>query len=287
MILVTGATGRVGTELVRELVARGEPVRAFVRDAAAVRSHFDPRVEIFEGDLDRPETIAAALEGADGVFLLTPSSEAQPAQERAVLEAVEWAGVEPIVKLSVLGADDASPLQLGRWHRAGERALEESGVEYTILRASSFMQNLYGMSGSIASDGAIYTAAQGGKVGMVDVRDIAAVAAAALTEEGHEGQTYVVTGPEAVSYGEAAAVLSRATGKRIEHVSVPREQLAASLQQAGLPEWYAEDMAALQEGFAAGRGETVTDVVRDVAKREPRTLEAFAQEHGAAIVGQA
>ena len=286
MILVTGATGKVGTELVRELVARGEPVRAFVRDAAAARSHFDPRVGIVEGDLDRPETIAAALEGADAVFLLTPSSEAQPAQERAVLEAVQGAGVEPIVKLSVLGADDASPLQLGRWHRASERALEESGVEYTILRPSSFMQNLHGMSGSIASEGAIYTAARGGTVGMVDVRDIAAVAAVALTEEGHEGQTYEVTGPEAVSYEQVAEALSRATGKRIEHVSVPPEQLAASLRQAGLPDWYAKDMAALQEGFAAGRGETVTDVVREVAKRDPRTLEAFAREYGAAIVGQ-
>ncbi len=164
--------------------------------------------------------------------------------------------------------------------------LRESGLDHTILRPTGFMQNTLAFAGSISSEGGFYAPLADARVAWVDVRDIAAVAAVALTEEGHEGQTYEVTGPEAVSYEQVAEALSRATGKRIEHVSVPPEQLAASLRQAGLPDWYAKDMAALQEGFAAGRGETVTDVVREVAKRDPRTLEAFAREYGAAIVGQ-
>lgn len=285
MILVTGATGRVGAEVVRELLARGAAVRALCREAQGAWEKLGAEVGLVVGDLDRPESIRAALDGVDRVFLLTASSEHQLDQERSVIEAARQAGVRHVVKLSVLGADDQSPVQMARWHRQGERELEQSALAYTLLRPSFFMQNFLGMIDT--TSGAIYTAAEDGKVGMVDARDIAAVAAVALTEDGHEGKTYVITGPEALSFDAAAATFSSALGKEIRHVRVPPEAVKQAMLDRGPPVWYAEAVAALQGVFAAGYAATTTDTVTEVTGREPRTLAKFAAEHAAVFAAAA
>ena len=279
MILVTGATGTVGSEVVRQLVATGERPRALVRDPATARQRLGDQVEHVVGDLDRPETIAAALAGVDRVFLLTTQSSRQPEWERAVIGAAARTGVGQLVKLSVCRANEQSPLQVARQHGQAERVLAQSGLAATILRPVFFMQNLLAM----VHDGAIATAAGDGRVAMVDARDIAAVAVATLTGGGHAGKTYTLTGPEALSFYQVASVLSRQTGRPLRHVRVPPDKVRVALQGRGVAAWFADDMAKLHSMLAVGYEEVVTDDIHRVTGRPPRTLAQFASDHAGAL----
>jgi uncharacterized protein YbjT (DUF2867 family) len=279
MILVIGATGTVGSEVVRQLVATGERPRALVRDPATARQRLGDQVEHVVGDLDRPETIAAALAGVDRVFLLTTQSSRQSEWERAVIGAAARAGVGQLVKLSVFRANEQSPLQVARQHGQAERVLAQSGLAATILRPVFFMQNLLAM----IHDGAIATAAGDGRVAMVDARDIAAVAVATLTGGGHAGKTYTLTGPEALSFYQVASVLSRQTGRPLRHVRVPPDKVRVALQGRGVAAWYADDMAKLHSMLAVGYEEVVTDDIHRVTGRPPRTLAQFAGDHAGVL----
>ena len=279
MILVIGATGTVGSEVVRQLVATGERPRALVRDPATARQRLGDQVEHVVGDLDRPETIAAALAGVDRVFLLTTQSSRQPEWERAVIGAAARTGVGQLVKLSVFRANEQSPLQVARQHGQAERVLAQSGLAATILRPVFFMQNLLAM----IHDGAIATAAGDGRVAMVDARDIAAVAVATLTGGGHAGKTYTLTGPEALSFYQVASVLSRQTGRPLRHVRVPPDKVRVALQGRGVAAWYADDMAKLHSMLAVGYEEVVTDDIHRVTGRPPRTLAQFAGDHAGVL----
>jgi uncharacterized protein YbjT (DUF2867 family) len=279
MILVIGATGTVGSEVVRQLVATGERPRALVRDPATARQRLGDQVEHVVGDLDRPETIAAALAGVDRVFLLTTQSSRQPEWERAVIGAAARTGVGQLVKLSVFRANEQSPLQVARQHGQAERVLAQSGLAATILRPVFFMQNLLAM----VHDGAIATAAGDGRVAMVDARDIAAVAVATLTGGGHAGKTYTLTGPEALSFYQVASVLSRQTGRPLRHVRVPPDKVRVALQGRGVAAWFADDMAKLHSMLAVGYEEVVTDDIHRVTGRPPRTLAQFAGDHAGVL----
>jgi uncharacterized protein YbjT (DUF2867 family) len=279
MILVIGATGTVGSEVVRQLVATRERPRALVRDPATAHQRLGDQVEQVVGDLDRPETIAAALAGVDRVFLLTTQSSRQPEWERAVIGAAARAGVGQLVKLSVFRANEQSPLQVARQHGQAERVLAQSGLAATILRPVFFMQNLLAM----VHDGAIATAAGDGRVAMVDARDIAAVAVATLTGGGHAGKTYTLTGPEALSFYQVASVLSRQTGRPLRHVRVPPDKVRVTLQGRGVAAWFADDMAKLHSMLAVGYEEVVTDDIHRVTGRPPRTLAQFAGDHAGVL----
>lgn len=279
MILVIGATGTVGSEVVRQLVATGERPRALVRDPATARQRLGDQVEQVVGDLDRPETIAAALAGVDRVFLLTTQSSRQPEWERAVIGAAARAGVGQLVKLSVFRANEQSPLQVARQHGQAERVLAQSGLAATILRPVFFMQNLLAM----IHDGAIATAAGDGRVAMVDARDIAAVAVATLTGGGHAGKTYTLTGPQALSFYQVASILSRQTGRPLRHVRVPPDKVRVALQGRGVAAWFADDMAKLHSMLAVGYEEVVTDDIHRVTGRPPRTLAQFAGDHAGVL----
>jgi len=279
MILVIGATGTVGSEVVRQLVATGERPRALVRDPATARQRLGDQVEHVVGDLDRPETIAAALAGVDRVFLLTTQSSRQPEWERAVIGAAARTGVGQLVKLSVFRANEQSPLQVARQHGQAERVLAQSGLAATILRPVFFMQNLLAM----VHDGAIATAAGDGRVAMVDARDIAAVAVATLTGGGHAGKTYTLTGPQALSFYQVASVLSRQTGRPLRHVRVPPDKVRVALQGRGVAAWFADDMAKLHSMLAVGYEEVVTDDIHRVTGHPPRTLAQFAGDHAGVL----
>jgi uncharacterized protein YbjT (DUF2867 family) len=273
MIVIIGATGTVGRLVVRQL-ASGEQIRALVRDPDTARQRLGDRVEYVVGDLDRPATLTPALAAADRVFLLTRQSDRQPDQEKAVVDAAVRAGVRRLVKLSVFRADERSPLQIARQHALAERAVRESGLRYTIVRPVFFMQNLLGM----IREGAICTAAQDGRVAMVDARDVAAVVADALTGYGDEGRTYTVTGPQAVTFDEAAATLTSETGDTTRHVRVAPDQVRAALEHNGIPTWFAGDMARLQSMLAVGYEDVVTDDVRTVTGTAPRTVAEFCRD---------
>jgi uncharacterized protein YbjT (DUF2867 family) len=271
MILIIGATGTVGSLVLRQLTATGERFRALVRDPEKARERLGDLFEYVAGDLDRPDTLAAALSGVDRVFLLTRQSDRQPDQETAVVNAAARAGARYLVKLSVFRADERSPLKIARQHALTERMVRQSGLAYTILRPVFFMQNLAAM----VRDGAIHTAAGDGRVAMVDAQDVAAVAVDALTSHGCEGKTYTLTGPQAVSFDEVAETIARQTGNPVQHVRVAPDDVRTALQRNGIAAWFAQDMANLHSMLAAGYEDVVTHDVRTVTGTAPRTLTEF------------
>ena len=283
LILVTGATGNVGSQVVKQLTSKGARARALVRDPGAASAMQGPGVDIVAGDFSQPETIAAALPGVDRVFLLSPPDPRQVEWQNHVIDSAQRANVKHLVKLSVLGADEHSPVSIAKWHWQTEQHLKPSGLPYTILQPHFFMQNLLGFAPGIAAEGKFYAPMKQGRIGLVDVRDIAAVAVAALTEDGHGGNTYAITGPESLSFDDIAEKLSRATGKPVTYVDVPPDAARQSMLGMGMPTWYVDDLIRLYEAFSSGRGEWVTDTVAAVAKKQPISFDEFARDYAQAF----
>src|SRR5438270_1845468 len=273
MILVTGGTGTSGREIIGELQRTGATgVRALVRDTSKASFIRDAGFELVEGDFERPETLDAALEGVERALLLTPPSPQTFNQQRAFVEAARRAGVRHVVKFSAFGASADAPEGFGKWHGQAEDFLKSSGLAWTMLRPNFFMQNLLGQARQIASQGVIYQPVGDASASFIDVRDIASVAARALVEDGHEGEAYVLTGPEALSYAEVAAKLSEAAGREVTYVPISPEQFRQGALAAGLPEWLVGALERLNEIFAAGHAAEVTDRGRAVGKKEPITF---------------
>lgn len=286
MILVAGSTGTNGSLLIEELVAAGAPVRAMVRAPEKASSVERDGVEAVVVDFDSPETLEAAMEGVDRAFLVAPADPRQAEWENNFVDAAKRAGLRHVVKLSVLGADAGAPVRFGRVHAEAERHLEESGMPYTILRPTGFMQNTLAYAGSVASEGRFYAPLADAPVAWIDVRDIAAVAARVLTEDGHEGKVYELTGPEAISNREIAEKLSGAVGEPVEHVEVSYEQARETMVGAGLPEWLADGLIELnKEVYEPGYAASVTDGVEEALGRRPRTFDEFARDHAEAFAG--
>src|SRR2546426_3404844 len=223
MILVSGATGTTGKEIVLQMASLGITVKALVRDMAKATPFRGKCVHVAVGDLNEPATLDEAFKAVDRALLLPANNTNQVEQERTFIDAAKRAGVQHIVKFSAIGADDRnSGSRFIRWHAEAEDYLEASGLAWTHLRPNMFMQNLLGSTPSIAGEGAFYSPLGDARVAHVDVRDIAAVAVKALTDRGHEGKAYTITGPEALTYTEVAEKLTAALGKPVRYVDVPR-----------------------------------------------------------------
>jgi len=277
--LIVGATGTVGSEVVAQLAAAGERPRALVRDADAARQRLGGQPELVAGDLDRPQTLGGAVDGAERMFLLTVPGDRQLEQERAVIDAARHAGLRRIVRLSRLGAGERSPLRVARLHWRAEQQLKGSGLAWTILRPPMFMQNLLFM----VRDGMIYSAIRDGKIAMVDARDVAAAAVAALTSDGHIGATYNVTGPQAVGLEDAATLLSEELGTQIRFACLTPGDVRDGFLAMGIDSWLADDAATLDELLAAGHDERISDDFRKLTGCPPRTLAAFVRDFAGAF----
>ena len=284
-ILVTGATGTNGREIVRALAERGARVRAFVRQSEDAAALVARGAEIAVGDLDDPASVDAALEGVDRVVLLAANTLNQVGHERGVIDAATRAGVRHLMKFSAAGADPSAPALILRWHGEAEEHLKASGIPHTILRPVFFMQNLLAQKGTIASEGAFHLPMGTARPAAIDARDTAeAFAAVASSSAGtHLGKTYTLTGPEPIGFDEMAAVLSRVAGRPVRYVDVAPEAFRQSLLGWGQPEWLA---AALDELFArlrAGDQSKPTDAVREITGRPARDFGAFAADHAEAF----
>lgn len=282
MILVTGAGGTVGSEVVNQLKNTGAPFRAAFHSqdkADAARAQGIDAVLI---DYDRPETLDAAFHGIEKLFLLSGGN---PGQELHAVDAARRAGVKHIVKLSVMGAESEG-YTFGKWHRSVERAIEESGMAWTFLRPNGFMDNMHNyMAGTIKAQGAFYSSVGDVKISHIDVRDIAAVAAKALTEAGHEGKAYVLSGPEALSYDEIATKISAAAAREVKHVKVRDEDMKSAMTGQGAPEAYADAFVDLQRWYRGGGMSQVTGDVRRVTGRDPIPFDQYARDHAEAFRG--
>ena len=279
MILVTGATGSNGREIVKHLALRNVQVRAMVRDRDRARAIAVPNVEVVEGDFDRPETLLDALAGVKRAFLITNSSDSAQAQQLAFIDAAKQRGVKHIVKLSQFEADANSPGRFLRYHAAVEAAIQASGIAYTFLRPNLFMQGLLNFRSTIATQSTFYAAASDAKVSAVDVRDIAEVAVASLTETGHEGKVYDLTGPQALTHAEMADRLSNALGRQIAFVDVSPLAMHDMLLSVGFPLWQADGLLEEYAHYRRNGAAVVASGVHDAIGKGPRSFEAFAHDY--------
>ncbi|AIZ64627.1 FMN-dependent NADH-azoreductase [Hymenobacter sp. DG25B] len=283
-ILVTGATGTVGSEVVKALSNCGVTVRAGVHSLIKGDrlKTLNPAVQLVEMDFADPQTLVVALTGVDKVVLITPFDEHQVEETKQLVDAARQAGVRYILRLSVLGAEQEPGILLGRWHRAAEQYIEQSGLAYTLLRPNSFMQNFLVYYGdAIREEGRIYLPLGEGKISYVDVRDIASVAATILTaqdEQQHYGKSYTLTGPQALSVAEAAQAISQATGRPVQYVDVPEAAARQGMQEAQMPAWMVDGMLELHSIGKAGYAAAVTSTVQDLTGRAPHTFQQFAQD---------
>jgi len=267
-ILVSGASGTAGREIVTALAGRGAQVRAMVRDLERARATFGSNVERVRADFDDPASMEVALRGVERALLLAPNSPQQVAQETAFIAAAQRAGVQHVAAFSGLGADVRSKARISRFHGEIELALERSGMAFTHLRPNTFMQNFLGSAASIAAHGTLSLPMTDFQVSFVDLRDVAAIAALVLTEDGHAGRSYTITGPEALSHADAAARLGAVLGKRIRLVETQVES----------PAWLLEALLEMRTALEAA-GATVTNAVLEVTGFAARPFDAFARDY--------
>ncbi|MCB0164604.1 MAG: SDR family oxidoreductase [Anaerolineae bacterium] len=273
-ILVLGATGNVGSSLVEFLVKKGKQVKAATRHPADYPS--TDNVEPVSLDFERPETYAPALVGVDRVFALTKTADVQADKTLTpLIDQAKAAGVTQIVLMTALGVDQAPedvPIRRLELH------LINSGIDYTILRPNWFMQNFNPgfLLPMIQQGGTFYLAADDAKTSFIDTRDIAAVAAVVLTEEGHAGKEYALTGGEAFTYSEAAAILSEAANREINYVAIDDGAFREALASAGWrPEqvgFFADLFYIVRQGWVA----SVSPAVAEILEREPISLQQYA-----------
>lgn len=286
MILVTGATGNVGGGVIASLIAMGANVRALVRDELKAQGLRDAGVEVVIGDLEMPETLDAAFSGVDRVFLVTPVRPDQVSLARNGIAAAKRAGNPHIVRLSAGAVKDDMPGALPRvsaQHAEIDAELKASGLPYTLLRPHNFMQNTLLSAQTVARDGTVYMPMKDGKLGMIDVRDIVDVAAKVLTEPGHEGKTYALTGPASISVYDMAAGLSKALGKEVRYVDVPLAASREAIVGMGLPEWFADALNEYFKAFSEGFGDFATNDVEEIAGHPPRSYQTFALDFAEAF----
>jgi len=277
-VLVTGATGTIGSAVLREPTARPVRLRALTRDhhrAAGLPQSVDRVV----GEPTDPAVLRRAVAGVDTVFLACGNNAGQVAFELAVIDAAAAAGVRRIVKLSAQGARPGSPVAFWDWHARIEEHLAASGIPAVVLRPSFLMSNLFAAAEHIRSLNALIAPAGNAMITMVDPADVAAAAAAALTEPGHVGHTFTLTGPAALDYQQVAAVLSAVLGRPINYVCVPGEAARSAMVDAGLPPFVAEQIAEVFAAQRAGAQQVTTSAVRMLTGRDARPLRSFAAQH--------
>jgi uncharacterized protein YbjT (DUF2867 family) len=283
-VLVTGATGSVGSRLVSLLAARGLDVRALTRRPDAPLLHHD-RVSRVVGDFARPASLDTALAGVDAVFLACGNVPEQVAYESALIEAAARIGVPRVVKLSARGTAPDATVAYWRWHAEIEARLRASGLPSVVLRPSFSMANLFAAAEHVSAAGMLAAPAGTARIAMIDPLDVARVAAEALTGTGHLGRTYTLTGPEAIGYQQVAEDLGRVTRRPVRFVDVPPEGAVAAMTGAGLPAFVAEQIAAVFAALRAGGQATTTDDVAVLTGQAGRTFGEFAEDVAAAFVG--
>lgn len=282
-ILITGATGKVGSLLVKDLTEAKASVKALVRTEEKGESLRAQGIEPVIGDFDKPETLLPALAGSKRVFLLSAPDERMVERESNFIEAARRAGVAQLVKLSAFGVSEDAQFSLGQWHYQIEQQVKQSGIPFTILRPNGFMQNMFGNARTIREQGVFYAPLGEAKVSIIDARDIARVASIALTNEGHEGRIYELTGPEALSYQEVAEKFSAVLGKEVRYIDVPMEAARQGMLDAGMQAWLADAIVELLEHYITGGAARVTETVKEVTGSEPTSFEQFVRDYGSAF----
>jgi uncharacterized protein YbjT (DUF2867 family) len=282
MILVCGATGTIGGEVLRHLMEANVPATALVREPPSVKSHLPEGVPYRVGDLSRKETLPEALHDITKLFLVSAVGDHQTEQEENLIAAAANSGVSHVVKLSVMGAAEDAAFGFGRVHAQIESTLKKSGMHWTMLRPNMLMQNLRWYQ-SATKQGTLPLALKDAAVSHVDASDIGAAAFRALTEDGHAGKTYTLTGPQALTGSEVAAAMAEATKHPVQYVAISIADLRASLEKLGDSPRVVDAEAELFELWSRGAGSEVTTTVEDVTGKKPVSMADFATRHAAEL----
>lgn len=275
-ILITGATGNIGGELIKHLLTKNVPIRGLVRDLNKAARLQEQGVELAQGDFLNPDTLDAACQGIQKAFLVTSNDPRQVEMEFNFIDAAQRSGVRHVVKVSVLQAGEL-PSTFQQWHRQVEERLEDSGMAWTHLRPNMLMQNMRWFAQTIAQQGAIYNSVGNTKISHVDARDVAAVAAVCLTEPGHENKAYALTGPEAVTFDEVAEKFSKVLNRPVSYINLTPPALKQARMANGEPEWYLDAELQLFAFWAEGMGTLISTDVADVTQKPATSFDEFAQ----------
>jgi uncharacterized protein YbjT (DUF2867 family) len=280
MILITGASGNVGREVVRQALAVGLKIRATFQSAAAA-AKAPAGLEGVIMDYAKPVTIRPALRGVEKIFLVGPPVRELPALEANFVKEVRAAGRKHIIKLSAVGGRES---MFPSGHRDSEENIKASGLPYTFLRPNGFMQNLVSYSAdTIRSQNAFYGCQGNGAVSIVDIRDIAAVAVIVVAATGHEGKSYTLTGGEALTNEQVAERISSVAGRKISYVDLPAAELKKAILSAGTSEWSADALLDLQRFYREGKASLVTDDVERLTGHKAITFDQFARDYAFAF----
>jgi NAD(P)H dehydrogenase (quinone) len=279
MILVIGATGTIGQALVKKLKADGATFKALVRDAQKGAALDCPYVV---GDLDDHSSMDTALQGVTDVFLNSTPGFAMVRQQTGAIDAAIGAGVTRVVSISSPGADSKSPSFLGRSHGEVDDYLKASGLAWVILQPSAFMQNFFQYAATIKAEGKFYGAYGDGKIGFIDVADIAAVASVVLQRPAFGGQSIVITGDALLSHADVADLLTQQLGKPMAYVNMPVDVIVERMTADGLPEQFARELGAMMQGMAGGSAAFKNDKVLEITGQPPRSFSQFITDNIAA-----
>lgn len=281
MILVLGATGSTGGEVARQLIAAGITPRLLVRSRTKAAA-FDGKADIVEGEIENPVALSRALAGVEKLYLVSAGAEG-PRLETTVIDAAKQSGVQHVVKLSVITAEDPK-LSYARWHHKSEQHLLSSGLPWTMLRPGNFHVNALSWAPTIKAHGAFYLPTGTGRWSSIDPADIAAVAVKALTTPGHEGKAYVLTGSESLSGADYAAKLSTVLQRSVTFVDVPEAAARDGMAKAGMPAAELDALMDLLAVMKANRADFVSHEVEQLLGRKPVLFEAWVQKNAAAFL---
>lgn len=279
MILITGATGTVGSEVIQRLSAQSVPARAVTRDLRKVQDNAPPHIKFLQGDFDDHESMRRACAGVERAFLLTNSTDRAEEQQIAFARVAIQSGVRHIVKLSQLHADANAPQRFLRYHGVVEAAVQASGLTFTFLRPNLYMQGLLNFRQSIREKGAFFAAAGDARISAVDVRDLADVAVAALTGSGHDNKVYSLTGPAALTFADMAQQIAKAVDRTVAFVDVPAEAMRVALLDLSFPIWLADGLLEEFAMYRRAEAAAVEPGVHEALGRRPRSFDEFARAY--------
>ncbi len=284
MILLTGATGTTGATVAKMLIEKGAgPLRALVRNAEKAAWLKDAGVELVIGDASDRDMVAHALTGVERALLILVNEEEQLDQEKQFVDLAKAANVKHIVKLSSMEAVADATAPIPQCHWASEDYIRASGLDWTMVKPNYFSQNMLANAPTIQSEGKFYLPMGDGKVGISDVRDHAEVIVKALTEEGHAGKSYNITGPELLTFHQIADIFSDVLGRQIDYVDQPLDDYLAFLAGFGLSAWRVAAVGKLFEEIEAGGLDHLTDTVQEVLGRPPIPLKQFVADYRSAF----
>lgn len=281
MILVTGATGKTGGAAAQSLLKRGASIRVLVRDAGKASALKEAGAELVIGNASDWDVVAKAMDGVDRALLILPNSDEQVAQEAQFVDLAKEAGVKHLVKMSSMEAVPGTTNPIPSIHVQSENYIRDSGLPWTFIKPNFFMQNLMGSAATIKEQNKFFMPMKDGKTAMADVRDLGEAMAVVLTEDGHEGQSYELTGPELLSFADVADRFSQALGRKIEYVDVPMDGYMEKIAPFLLNDWHVNAVKELFSEIAEGGLDYTTDTIQKLLGRDPISVKQFVEDHKA------